>query len=110
MAGNGDSEIVRRACASDGTHGFRQPDASSDFGVGDSLPDGNLLELLPHTPLERRTAEVERKIQPTSGCVHEGDDARDQGLVVAIGSNETRVRKAILQIADEFGWIIAEKD
>ena len=59
MAGNGDSEIVRRARDGDGAHRLRRSNAPSDFGVGNRLADGNLLERLPYTLLESRAADVE---------------------------------------------------
>ena len=78
MAGNGDGEIVRRTRAGDRAYRFRRADASSDFCVGHLLSDGNLLERLPHAPLEGRAADVERKIQAAPRCFNEADDPRDQ--------------------------------
>ena len=78
MAGNGDGEIVRRARAGDRAYRFRRPDASSDFCVGHLLADGNRLKRLPHTTLEGRAAEVDRKIQATPRCFNEADNPRDQ--------------------------------
>jgi hypothetical protein len=110
MTGNGDSKIVRRARASDGAHRFRRSDASGDFGVGNRIPDGNFLQRPPHTPLEDGAADVEREIQANARRLNKADNARDQGLVIAIGANEMRFRKAILEIADKFFRIVAEQD
>src|SRR6266851_7611294 len=110
MAGNGDSEIVHRARAGDGAHRLRRSNAPSDFGVGNRLADGNLLERLPYTLLEGGAADVERKIQADHRRLNEADNPRDEGLIVAIGANETRLRKAVLGIADELVRIVPEQD
>ena len=110
MAGNGDGEIVRRARAGDGAHRLRRSDAPRDLGVGDRLADRNLLQRLPDTLLEGGAADVERKIQADPRRLNEADDPRDESLIVAIGANETRFRKAILKIADELVGIVSEQD
>ena len=110
MAGNGDGEIVRRARAGDRAHRLRRPDAPRDFGVGHGLADGNLLQRLPHPLLEGGAADVERKIQADPRRLDEADDPRDQSLIVAVGANETRLREAILEIADELLGIVSEQD
>jgi hypothetical protein len=110
MAGNGDSEIVRRARAGDGAHRLRRSNAPSDFGVRNRLADGNLLERLPYTLLEGRGADVERKIEADPRGLNEADNPRDQALIVTIGANEMRVRKAVLEIADELVRIVREQD
>ena len=110
MAGNGDSEFVRRACSGDGTHRLRRSDAPSDFGVGNRLADGDLLERLPYALLEGRAANVEREIEADPRRFNEADNLRDKGLIVAIGANETRFRKTILEIADELVRIVPEQD
>ncbi|SRR5579871_1749491 len=110
MTGNGDSKIVRRARASDGAHSLRRSDAPGDLGVGDSVSEGDFLERLPHAPLERRAADVEREIEADAGPLNKTDNPRDQGLVIAIGADKTRFRKTILKIADEFFGIVTEQD
>ena len=110
MAGNGDGQIVRCARAGDGAHRLRRFNAPSDFGVGNCLADGNFLERLPYTLLEGRAADVERKIEADFWGFDEADNPRDQRLIVTIGANETRFRKAVLQIADECVRIVPEQD
>src|SRR5215470_3212183 len=110
MAGNGDCEIVRRTGAGNGAHRLRRSDASSDFRVGNRLADGNLLERLPYTLLEGGAAHVERKVEADPRGLNETDNPRDQGLIVTIGANETRFRKVVLEIADEFVRIVPEQD
>src|SRR5262245_59149775 len=101
MAGNGDREVVRRARAGDGADRLRCSDTTSDFAVGNRLAEGNFLERLPYAPLEGGTADVERKIEAHPRPLDETDNACHQRLVVAICTNETRSRKAILEIANE---------
>ena len=110
MAGNGNSEFVRRACFGDGTRRFRRSDAPSDFGVANRRADGDFAQHLPYALLEGRAANVEREIEANRRRFNEADNLRDKGLIVAIGANETRFRKTILQIANERVRIIPEED
>ncbi len=57
MAGNNESEIVRRTSARDGAHRFRRSDTPGNLGVGNRLADGDLLERQLYALLERRTAQ-----------------------------------------------------
>ena len=108
VAGNGDGEIVRRACAGDRPHGFRRADASCDLVIGNGFAEGNVLQGLPYTLLEGSAANVERKIQPDPRRLNEADNSRDERLIVAIGANEMRFRKAVLEIADEFVRVVSQ--
>src|SRR5215831_2075299 len=110
MARNGCSEVVRRACAGDGPYSLRRSDLSGDFGVGYRLADGNLLKRPPHTPLEGRAADVERKTQADPRRLNEADNPCDQSLILAVGTDETRFREAILKIADQLLWVVPEQD
>src|SRR5262245_38314130 len=100
MAGNGDSEPVRRAGLGNGTRRLRRSDAPGNLAVADGRTDRDLAERLPHALLKRRTADVERKIQADPRCLDEADNLGDQGLIVAIGADEPCFRKAVLEIAD----------
>jgi hypothetical protein len=110
MAGNGDSEIVCGARAGDGARRFRRSDAPGDFGVGDSVAGRNVLERLPHALLEGCAADVEREMQSDARHLNKADNLCNQGLVIAIGADETCFRKAILDITNEFFGIVAEQD
>src|SRR5215471_17866508 len=100
MAGNCDGKIVRGARSGDRTCRLRRSDASRDLGIANRLADANFSQRLPNTLLEGSAADVKGKVEADRGCLDEADNARDQGLIVAIGANETRFRKAILEIAD----------
>src|SRR6187397_799716 len=110
MTGNGDREVVRRARASDSAHRLRHPDAACDFGVGHGLADRNLLQRLPDALLESGAANVEREIQTDPRRLDETHNACNEALVVAVGADETRPRKTILEIANEPLGIVSEQN
>ena len=85
-------------------------DAPSDFGVGNRFAGAKVLQRQPDTPLERGPAQIERKVQADLRSFDEGHDPRYQGLVLAIGPDEPRVREAILEAADQRLRIVAEQD
>ena len=102
MARNRNAEIVRRTRAGDRAHGVRRADTLRDLGIGNRFADGNLLQSLPRTLLERGSANVKGKIKADPRHLNKADNPRDQSFIVAIGPNEMRFRKAVLEIADEF--------
>ena len=110
MTGDRDCEVVRRAGTCDGAHRLRRPDAPSDFGVGNRFAGAKVLQRQPDPPLECGAAQIERKVQADLRPFDEGDDPRYQGLVVAIGPDQPRVREAILEAADERLRIVSEQD
>src|SRR6202011_6262946 len=50
---DGDREVIRGAGAGNRTHRVGRADPLRDFRIGDGLADRDLLERLPHPPLER---------------------------------------------------------
>src|SRR6516164_4961764 len=110
MAGNGDGEIVRGARSGDRTCRPRGPNTPRDLGIADRLADPNLPQRLPNTLLEGRAADIKGKVEADRGCFDEADDPRDQCLIVAIATNETRFRKTILEIADELVRIFSQQN
>jgi hypothetical protein len=59
----GDREVVGGAGTGNRAYGVGRTDPLRDFRVGDSLADRDLLERLPHPPLERGAADVKRQIE-----------------------------------------------
>jgi hypothetical protein len=87
MAGNRHRQKVGGTRAGDGPHRLRGSDPLRDIRIGYGLSDGYLLKGLPDTLLERRPADVERKVETESGCFDEADDARHKGFVVPVGAD-----------------------
>src|SRR5262249_42797246 len=110
VTGDRDGEIVRGARSGYRPYRFRGSDAPSDLRIGHLLADRNGLERLPYASLEGRAANVQGKMHADAGCLDETDDPRDQGLVVAIGTDQMRLLKAVLEVADELVRIVSEQD
>src|SRR6516162_5267498 len=110
MAGNGDGEIVRGARSGNRTCRPRGPNTPRDLGIADRLADPNLPQRLPNTLLEGRAADIKGKVEADRGCFDEADDPRDQCLIVAIATNETRFRKTILEITDELVRVFSQQN
>src|ERR1051325_3793477 len=94
VAGNHERRRVRRAGARDRPGRGRHADASRDVRVGPRLPERNLPELLPHTPLERGRADVERQIEIRSRAVEIGEDARHPAMELAAAIVDDAQRQA----------------
>src|SRR5215467_284934 len=110
VAGNGDGEIVRGARSGDRTCRLRGSDAPRDLGIANRLADANFSQRLPNTLLEGGAADVKWKVEANRGCFDEADNARHLSLIVAIGANETRLRKTILEVTDKLVRVISQQD
>ena len=64
----GDREVVCGAGAGNRAHGVGRTDPLRDFRVGGGSADRDLLERLPHPPLERSAADVKRQIEAEPGA------------------------------------------
>jgi 4-hydroxy-tetrahydrodipicolinate reductase len=110
MAWNGNRDRVRCAGVRYGAHRFRRTDAPGDLRIARRRAGRNLAQRLPDTLLEDSAAHVEGEIETDPGRLNDTDNACDQSLIVAIAANETRLREAILKIADELVWVVAQQD
>ena len=88
----------------------RRTDAPRDLSIGHRRAGRDFLKRLPHAFLEGRAANIKGKIQADPRRLDEADDPRHQGLVVAVGADEMRLREAVLKVAHELVRIISEKD
>src|SRR4051812_36292633 len=110
MARNCDRQTVGRTGARYGTHSLGRTNASSDLRVRHGLADRDLLQGLPNPLLEGGATHIERQVKSQSGRFDKADDARHQGFVVAIATNQASLGKAVLKISDEFVRVVAEQD
>ena len=110
VARDGDGERVGGAGPGDGADGARVADAAGDFGVAGGLAEGDLGERVPDALLEGGAADVEREVQADSRIFDEADDFCDGQLEVAVGADQVRAGKAVLEVAGELVGIVAEED
>src|SRR5258708_23972096 len=107
---NSDRQVVCGAGAGDGTDRFGRTDLLRDLRVGDGLTNRDVLERLPHTPLEGGAAHIERQIEAEGRSFDEADDTRYKRFVVPVGSDQAGSGETILELAHQFFRVVAKKD
>ncbi len=110
MAGNGDGNRIRGARLRHCSHCLRCSDALGDVGVACGPTRGDAADGLPDPPLERGTADVERKIKPARRCLNKADDLGHPLLKPVIGTDELRLGKSILQLANQLLRFVPKLD
>ena len=68
VAGNGDRQHIGSACSTHILGGGGQRQRFGDLAIGDGLADRNIAQGLPHGLFLRRTANIERQVQPLVGA------------------------------------------
>ena len=106
----GDREVVRGAGTGNRTYGSGRTNSLRDFCVGNCLADRDLLERLPHPPLEGSAADVKRQIETEPRGFDQADNARHKGFVVPVGSDQAGFGKTILQITHQLIRVVAKKN
>src|SRR3712207_3071038 len=101
MAGDGDSDRVRRARLRHRAHGVRSADAPRELGITQRFACRDLSERLPHTLLKRRATDVERQIEPYTRRFHQRHDLCHELLEFSIAADQLRAWKAVLQITSQ---------
>ena len=72
------------------------------------MPNGDILQCLPHPPLERRAAHVEGKVQTDSRRLDESDHPDDHGFIFLVADHQPRLRKTILKVTYKSVRIVAD--
>jgi len=110
MAGDGEGERVGGAGSGNGADGFGPTNALGDFGVAGGLAQGDFGERAPDTLLEGGAADVEGEIEGELRVFHEADDAGDDLLEIAVGADQVRPGKAVLEIAGELVGVVSQEN
>ena len=78
--------------------------------VGRGRPGRDLPERPPYPLLERRSADVEGKVEAEGGCFHEADHPRHPGFELRVPAHELRPREAVFEVVHEGVRIVSEPD
>src|SRR5689334_20700489 len=110
MTGNGDSEFIRGASSRYRADGLRRANTPRDVSVGHRCAGRHFAKRLPNALLEGRASDIKGKVEAHPRLLDEPNHARNQVLVVAVSADKVSLREAVLEVTDEFVWIISKKD
>src|SRR5258706_7764413 len=110
MARDRDAKMVLRAGFCHGPGSFRHADVTGDLRIRRRCASRDPSERVPDALLECSAANIEGKIQTDPWRFNEANNPRNQGFVLMICADKTRLWETILKAARERVRIISEKD
>lgn len=110
MAGNCNGNQVGGAGLRHRAHRFRGADPFCDFGITCRRAGGDIAQRLPHPLLESGAPDMERQIETDRRRFDEGDDASDPLFKRRITTDQFRLGKAILKIAQQQVGVVPEQN